>query len=419
MAVHGATRLLYFAGARRLAEQDSSVGLLYVIFATTLAAKPHLAHAYVKQAYESSQSAKRLNPRLPAALATNLDTTGHRFDELVSLNGTKSLGLSGWAPRVAALASSPFELTLELDSTAMVCTAELHSVLLAAHRSQRIDFAVNFEASPFTRVGSKTLGPQPNRVEDVLPHNFALLVDRRGAGWAALHKRWLSVMKRVSDDQLALRLTLQQLAETQYVACDDQPLTAHLWQRLELFGARTPPTGTSKGCVHVRVARLTERVVGFKSADKTLPGWVMVPPRYTRPITGTALVVHSGHGRICDQVNRDAPRRRIVAQSLRKGNPFVSALNVSHCLRAMLPETATEGERDRRDARNDSLLTRRVCGQLQGGKGAPRAHDGLYEPLGAFWAWMCMQKLAGPKASCAKSKESQMKKRRSGYVDDA
>ena len=397
---HGAAGLFYFAGARRLAEQDSSVGLLYIIYATTRAAKPNYARAYVKQAIESSQRAKRLNPRLPAALATNLDTTGHGFDELVSLNGTKILGLSGWAPRVAALASSPFELTLELDSTAMVCTAELHLVLLATHRSQRIDFAVNFEASPFTRVGSKTLGPQPNRVEDVLPHNFALLVDSRGAGWTALHRRWLSVMKRESDDQLALRLTLQQLAKTDYVACDDQPLLARLWQRLGIFGARNPPNGTSKGCVHVRVARLTERVAGFKSADKTLPGWVMVPPRYTRPITGTALVVHSGHGRICDQVNRDAPRRRIVAQSLLKGKPFVSALNVSHCLRAMLPETATEGERDRSDARNDSLLTRRVCGQLRGGKGAPRAHDGLYEPLGAFWAWMCMQKLTGPKASC-------------------
>ena len=146
-----ATRLLYFAGSRRLVEQDSSVGLLYVIFATTLAAKPHRARSYIKQAYESSQRAKRLNPRLPAALATNLDTTGHHFDELVSLNSTKSLGLSGWAPRVAALASSPFELTLELDSTAMVCSAELHSVLLVAHRNQSIDFAVNFEASPTFR----------------------------------------------------------------------------------------------------------------------------------------------------------------------------------------------------------------------------------------------------------------------------
>ena len=399
-AGHGATGLFYFAGARRLAEQDSSVGLLYIIYATTRAAKPHYARAYVKQAIESSQRAKRLNPRLPAALATNLDTTGHGFDELVSLNGTKSLGLSGWAPRVAALASSPFELTLELDSTAMVCTAELHSVLLAAHRSQRIDFAVNFEGSPFTRFGSKTLGPQPNRLEDVLPHNFALLVDRRGAGWTALHRRWLSVMKRESDDQLALRLTLQQLAKTDYVACDDQPVLARLqrlWQG---------PKSTSEGCVHVRVARLTERVVGFKSADKTLPGWVMVPPRYTRPITGTALVVHSGHEGICDQVNRDAPRRRIVAQSLRKGNSFVSAINISHCLRAMLPETATEGERDRRKARKDSLLTRRVCGQLelQGGKGRPRAHDGLYEPLETFWAWMCMQKLTGPRASCTPAK---------------
>ena len=61
-----------------------------------------------------------------------------------------------------------------------------------------------------------------------------------------------------------------------------------------------------------------------------------------------------------------------------------------------------EGEKNR----NDSLLTRRVCGQLKGGKGAPRAHDGLYEPLGAFWAWMCMQKLVGPKAPCAESHRS-------------
>ena len=97
-------------------------------------------------------------------------------------------------------------------------------------------------------------------VEDVLPHNFALLVDRRGAGWTALLRRWLSAIKQQPDDQLALRLTLQQLAKTDYFACDDQPLQRALQHmRSQIIRVDRSQNSTYKGCVHVRVDASTSR----------------------------------------------------------------------------------------------------------------------------------------------------------------
>ena len=109
-----------------------------------------------------------------------------------------------WLVRLHALEKSPFELTLEIDASATFCSAELHHLLVHEHRLSRLDFAVNFESTPL--VPKSAFGSRrPSRVEEILPHNFAMLL-RKGPGL----DRLLCVMKRRMsrfgvDDQQGLR----------------------------------------------------------------------------------------------------------------------------------------------------------------------------------------------------------------------
>lgn len=66
-----------------------------------------------------------------------------------------------------------------------VCSPLLHPLLLKEHAAYASDLAVNFEASALLPSGSRMFGPPPGAVEDVLPHNFALLT-RKGPGLDAV-----------------------------------------------------------------------------------------------------------------------------------------------------------------------------------------------------------------------------------------
>ena len=100
------------------------------------------------------------------------------------------------------------------------------------------------------------------------------------------------------------------------------------------------------------------------------------------------LLVHSGHSSICEEVNREAPTPRVVAQSWPGLLPYASSTNRSHCLRSMQPT--------RRDPTGVAwLLARRVCAQLSDRVGSGAAagvpsplNAGLAEPLPVFWLWM-------------------------------
>lgn len=98
-----------------------------------------------------------------------------------------------WTPhdflraRTAALMLSPYELTLELDASVSVCSPLLPPLLLREHAASTLDLAVNFEASPLLPGGSPTFGRLPAAVEDVLPHNFALLLRKGPALDAIFH----------------------------------------------------------------------------------------------------------------------------------------------------------------------------------------------------------------------------------------
>jgi hypothetical protein len=147
--------------------------------------------------------------------------------------------------------ASPFELTLEVDSSVTFCSSALHTLLLLEHRRSRLDFAVNFEASALAPGDAlSAVRRPPKQVGDLLPHNFAMLL-RKGAGLDALLGRWRAALERLHDDQLALRATLLALQRAGYRA---RPRTGCL-----LGGAAC---GTA-----VRVWRLREALLGFKSAD--------------------------------------------------------------------------------------------------------------------------------------------------------
>lgn len=403
-------QLLYLDGSRRLAEAapaDSRVGLLYIVFMSRRSPRAKPSSLYIDEVVASSRRARRLNPGLPLALATNLDVH-HRFDRIISLNGTADQG--GWTSRLAAMAASPFELTMALDASVMVCTSELHKQLLRVHDRGGVDFAVNFGESALTANVSRqsVFGPRPSRLEDVLPHNFAMLI-RRGAGFDALRRRWSKALGTMFDDQVALRATLRQLSSTNYTACDGH--RRRLLQVPPLLDRSRPGGGRWKkssdatrcgggaggpgcdggagrpGCVRVRVQRLTEAVLGLKSADKTMPGWKMVPPRYSRPIAGSVLLVHSGHASICEEANRDAPTPRVVSQPNGGARPATSSTTHAHCLLAMQAAARSGG--------GVSVLAQRVCDQLleAGGSGGGVASPELVEPLPVFWAWLVAHNL--------------------------
>ena len=344
----------------------SRVGLLYVVFLASGRPRSKPAAAYLTEAVDSALRAKQLNPELPVALATNLDVRAGTFNHVVSLNHTGAGRIAaGWAPRLEALMRSPFELTLALDASARVCSADLHAALSDAHARDEVDFSMNFAHSPFLPNMPRSRFPHlPARMEDVLPHNFAMLL-RRGKGLVALHRRWARALAQHSDDQVALRATLRELAAKNYVECSD--------------GGDGGTGGNEDACVRVRVQRLTERILGLKSADKMLPGWAKVPPRYSRPVAGEVLLVHSGPPQACDDANHDAPRLRIIAQAL-PGMPLASATEYGRCLADMQP--VWRGY----PSAAAWTLAQRVCAQLNGS--AEGVTPALVQPLASFWAWM-------------------------------
>ena len=395
------TNFFFVDGGRRLAEQqdvEQSVGLLFVVYRHRRSFKS--IDTYVQQVISSSRQVRQVNPALPVALATNLALNGSAFDRIVSLNRSRALQTSTaslWEVRLDALSLSPFALTLALDATSFICSPRLHAALLHVLRHEPFDFAVNFAETPLAGVASPAFGPVPARMEDVLPHNFAQLV-RRGKGSSALLRRWRAHMGEPgqSDDQVALRATLRALTATGYRVCDDElPRVKAAAARLRLISVAKElarldqrPRTLCAHPVHVRVGRLTERILGFKSADKKMPGWKPVQPRHSRPIVGEVLVVHSGGSKaMCAEFNRERPRYRIISQvpssarhavtEARIGS-FASLTNQSQCARAT--------------SRTNWHLAPRVCSLLAqpavGAQAYKHAALDLIEPLGTFWSWM-------------------------------
>ena len=83
------------------------------------------------QVQSSVLSVRTACPDLPTALATDLAASREvrsTFDFIVAANTTvyAQRWRQSYLARVAALAASPFELTLELDATVQICSSMLH-----------------------------------------------------------------------------------------------------------------------------------------------------------------------------------------------------------------------------------------------------------------------------------------------------
>ena len=204
------------------------VGVLHVVLSQhgTPVSK---VHRFIREAAASSRQIRQINAKLPTALATNLLKLPNATRSAWSIvrRHTTSREVNVWANRLRAVAASPFELTLALDTHATVCSPALHAALLREHALNRLDFAFNFEASTLTPTPSSVLGSRPSRVEDISPHLFAMLV-RKGEGldrlllhiFAAFDLRVASGGVFGLDDQEALQHALRTLRKQGYQSCE-------------------------------------------------------------------------------------------------------------------------------------------------------------------------------------------------------
>ena len=133
------------------AQALNTTGVLYCVFAQDIRGNTRSKNfrRYLAEAVESAGITRALNPRLPLALASNVQIRpeeARAFHHVVTMRRLSS-SATLWLPRLRALAESPFELTLALDSHAHACSSGLHEMLEAEHRRNSFDFAVNHEAA--------------------------------------------------------------------------------------------------------------------------------------------------------------------------------------------------------------------------------------------------------------------------------
>ena len=372
-----------------IASTSTDVGILYVVYrhATRANAKSIHLNKFLNEAASSARSIRALNPSLPIALSSTEPSLPREIANafsyvlhLAAADANEPL----WAPRLRALAASPFKLTLALDSHATACSPLLHAALLAeARRKPTYDIATNIEAveclsdHPLGSGGRARLGGigrlfYPQNAAQLYPHNFAILL-RKGAGLDHLIAQWRQQLSRMRasrgtlpDDQWALAMTIRSL-----------PSSCGLALRVRL-GGRCPS-----------VWRLHESVAAaFKSANKRALGFF---PRYTRRLTQPVLVTHhlkpfpwhTPPRDACTLLNGNTnasafkPRLALLAS---KGSRYALLHNASACR-----QTLRAGIRDARDFR----VVAPICAMLPEATMASTAQSAAYgalaEPFDAFW----------------------------------
>mmetsp|Transcript_4965 Transcript_4965/g.16418 ORF Transcript_4965/g.16418 Transcript_4965/m.16418 type:complete len:453 (+) Transcript_4965:22-1380(+) len=381
------------------------VGVLFIVFGA--GAPPHKLAAYTTQVIASARRARLTNPQLPVGLVydsltrrqlTPAALLGSVFTDLrtVQFSQTSSLG-SPWLKRLQALALSPYDLTLELDASATVCSPLLHPLLLKEHAADAADLAVNFEASALLPSGSQKFGPPPGAVEDLLPHNFALLM-RKGPRLDALLQMLRHDVLRVGDDQWALRATLRRLARSGYLVCRHwrhasqwtvgPPLasTAHKRRSEDgAWGGLAAALWRRPECIVVRVRRLTENILGLKAADKLasfkagITRKITIWPIYSRPVDGQVLALHSydppgGNATsMCALLNARSPSRRLLLQPARRS-------------RYLMPATQAECNSTFHNSRPPKLAyATRICSWLPARPSRTSTSGGADELVIAGW----------------------------------
>ena len=388
-----------------VAAPSHPVGLLYVVWQNS-AAPASKVHSYVSEAHSSCAATRHAAPELPVALATNVAAAHTSCFSVVQNLTLDSADLRRpWAPRLRALQASPFQLTLMLDSQAVVCARNLLPLLRRELSLDTFDVGIGIEAFlglPRT-APPKGMWPTafPTSVTQLVPHNWALLL-RRGRGADALIALWLRELDAQSHDQLSLRNVLGRTegrrcaasAEPERPRCvrvrscggdgEERPWVLRLLGLPSCRWREQP----------VRVARLRESFAAMLSLSKRQYGFF---PRYTRALAAgeVALAVHSPHpfhwtGNVVPS-NGTVVRHRDVCAALN------AEVNSSRLVLQMRTGAAHHVPTSRRDCYaaadlgavwNGSRAMRRVCDLLPAGQPAAPSQQRLVEPIEQFWRRM-------------------------------
>jgi hypothetical protein len=302
------------------------VGVYYVSYGRESA-------RFVHDAYNSARRIRRLNSRIRTAIATN-----YRGPLLKEFNHTVHIPFRHfdasrqWLTRLFYLALSPFELTLEIDSTVTVCSTTLVEELEAEWQAKSFDFASQVE-----RVSvSQTLK------HIVHPHNFALMYFWN-SNTIRLLSEWFEIYKdtyNTLDDQKTLSLAIQspKLAQQIRIAKIKDSFALGF-----LSPSSCSPPGSQVRCTRAFAGKVSM----FHSYDGK-----RVPAKYNRQFcdflnseTGWRQILFkpsglsdyrlftreqdckaSGFGSICDYLLESGPSRGVAVEELPKSNAWIRAV---------------------------------------------------------------------------------------------
>jgi hypothetical protein len=274
------------------------VGVYYVSYGSQ-------SERFVHDAYNSARNIRRLNPSIQTAIATNYRGPLLRvFNHTVHIPDYHFDESRQWLTRLYYLAMSPFELTVEIDSTVTVCSTTLVEDLEAELASKRFDFASQVEY----------ISRPANAPHIVHPHNFVLMYFWN-ANAASLFSAWFDIYKDTYD------------------TLDDQK-TLSLALRSPSLPAR------------VRFAKVKDSfAMGFlASAVCSSPG---SQARCTRAISGKMSMFHSFDGkrlperhknRFCEFYNENTARRQLVFK-LSDQSEYKFFTNTKDCTESGFGET--------------------------------------------------------------------------------
>lgn len=250
---------------------------------------------FVRQAAASATRARRLNPTILTAIATNYEgPLLNRFNFTIKIHDDHFNGARQWLTRVHYLTQTPFSLTLEIDSTTWICSRTLADDLSKEHERNSFDFA--------TQIGTIAEAPDRRSRIPIRPHNFVFLYHWNRPTYLLLQE-WFRIYKTrvdITDDQHTLAMAL--------------------------VSAEVPET--------VRVEKVKDKfAIGFISAGKF---------RFTRPAEGKISMIHSyiesflpppWQGKICEYLNANESRRQFF-YSLEGAKYVETYTSTEDCLNA-------------------------------------------------------------------------------------
>lgn len=435
------------------APQSLAVGILHVVFAGKSEA---IAKRYMREAANSCRTAAASNPQLPTALATNMLTQANITKVWTFVYSVEPDAENPWIVRFRALAASPFELTLALDSSFTICSSMLHAALMHEHKLNRLDFAFNFGGSKLLNATSSfkeghalsNALRKPSVLEDMLPHLCAML-GRRGSGLRLLINRVTAALRMRGsrgqllrmDDQEALQVVLIKLSRRGYQACNDHeaPEEGDYYVQKEWWHPRSdavlrfnqtlwstnPVAATTRvgtmawrhvqsiarvrqGCRLLRIWRLHESIGAlrpaadgyFTSLAKNTSAHAQAGREGKRFVREWPLYTRpfSGPMLALHSYNLQSTRGRDICHILNEHAPRTRLLMEATKSAPLVTPTSQKACLKASESLHGKPLlhAKVICAMLpraQSGRSPEHLQPGLVKPLKKFWEWMDWQHL--------------------------